>query len=439
MAQATKGKARRDEAQMKRGLPRYYQKLDQIQTMRKGFLKEKDVAMWLMFGIVERYVKEVIATTENDGPQVATWYGNAPEIPAAMGILQVGPAEMMLQHDASSVELSHHTTTPEMTCGLLRIGQAVVAEGLTPTPTCVLTMLEPCDGQTTLAEMWQKTPEWADLPYFALDAPYGNTEEDYWYFVGELKRMIAFLEEHTGKKMDYVKLKRVCEEGNKQYALWNEICELQGAVPAPMPSFSIAGALPALTQHLFIGDVRTTWFLRLFAQVMRGNVKKGVGAVPNEKIRCIWLDIPYSEGDAYGEWLAETYGAIVCNSTWGEGHHYTPIDTSSPDSMLYGIAKRSLADASMIRDSRSTVDQFLEDVKYMVKHYKADCVIYPGHKGHKDMYASVGFLRDVCRELGVPLLALTTDVTDPTWKGLDEVKRATAEFFEAQGWEPINQ
>lgn len=422
-----------------RGLGRYYELLAMVKGMRKDFLKQKDVAMWLFFGNVQRYIKTVIDATEKGKPMIATWYGNAPEVAAAMGIVQTGPGNMILQHNMENVERSHHTATPEMTCGLLRIAEAVVAEGLTPTPNAVIAMLEPCDGQTTLAELWQKTPEWAELPYFGLDAPYGNTEEDYWYFVGELKRMIAFLEEHTGQKMDYAKLRKVCVEGNKQYALWSEICDLQAARPSPMPSFAIPNLCPTLTQHLLIGDAGYTRFMKLLASVMRGNVKKGVGAVPNEKVRCIWLDIPYSEADAYGAWLADTYGAIICNSTWGEGHHYTPIDTSSPDSMLYGIAKRSLADASMIRDSRSTVDQFLEDVKYMVKHYKADCVIYPGHKGHKDMYASVGFLRDVCRELGVPLLALTTDVTDPTWKGLDEVKRATAEFFEAQGWEPINQ
>ena len=287
--------------------------------------------------------------------------------------------------------------------------------------------------------MWQKTPEWRDLPQFGLDAPYGNSEEDIEYFADELRRFIAFLEETCGVKMEEKQLRRICEEGNKQYALWKQICEQQAAVPAPMPGMAIAQAAPSMTQHLLIGDKPSTRFLKLFSMVSAGNVKKGKGTVPEEKIRCAWLDIPYSEGDAYTEWLADTYGAVVVASTWGEGNHYTPIDTTSMDTMLHDIAKRSMMDASMIRESRSTVEQFIEDVRFIVKFYKIDCVIFPGHKGHKDMPATIGFLRETCRDLNVALLELNCDLTDPYYKSLDEVKATTAQFFETQGWEKINE
>lgn len=421
----------------KRGLPYYYGLLEKIQGMRKDFLKTKDLAMYLMFGIVERYIKTVIKAAENDEPLIATWYGNAPEIPAAMGIVQTGPAEMMLQYNLDNVELAHKSQTPANTCGLLRIGAAVVENGLTPTPQAIISMLEPCDGQATTAEMWRKTPEWADLPAFGLDAPYGNTEEDIEYFAEECKRFAAFLEETCGVKLTEENLRRVNNEANKQYKLWSEICDLQASVPAPMPGFAIAGALPALTQHLFIGDKRTTWFLRIFKMASAANAKKGIGAIPDERIRCIWIDIPYSEGDDYAAWLAETYGAAIVATSWGEGCHYTPVDTTNMDTMMHDIAKRSMCDAAMIRESRSTVDQLQETIRYMVAKYKADVVIFPGHKGHKDMPASVRFWRETCRELGVPLLELTCDLTDPTYRTLDDVKAVTETFFDAQGFKRL--
>lgn len=440
---ATAATTAQDTAGMKRGLPRWYEYKERFAAMSKAGFKgpDRDPVAGILFYLLKGYVKDIIDAAEKGKPLVSTWYGNASEILAGMKIDSYCPVDMILgnQPFTDDVELSHAGPTPEDTCGLLRQAAIAVTEGLVPTPTAMIAMLEPCDGQTTLHELYQKVPEWSAIPTFALDPPYGSTDDDYRYFAGELKRMIVFLEEQTGRKMDYRHLRKVCEETNKQYALWAEICELQHTVPAPLPSFAIANAFPNLAQHMMVGDPKVTWFFRFMALATRQMVKKGTGALPDERVRIFWTDLPNAYGDALVNWLAEEYGAIVVNSTWGEGSVYTPIDTSSIESMLYGIARRNLNEVPMIRTNRGTIDLLAHDVKRGVADYKANCVIFPGHKGHKDLAASVGFIRDICRDAGVPLLALSTDLCDATYMPFDQVQRRISEFFETQGWESIRK
>ena len=87
----------------------------------------------------------------------------------------------------------------------------------------------------------------------------------------------------------------------------------------------------------------------------------------------------------------------------------------------------------MIRQARGSVDAMIEDITRISRDYKCDCVIFPGHVGHKDQSASIGFLREACRDLGLPLLTLTVDNFDPRFTPMEVLKRHISEFFEAHG------
>jgi hypothetical protein len=101
--------------------------------------------------------------------------------------------------------------------------------------------------------------------------------------------------------------------------------------------------------------------------------------------------------------------------------------------MLIGLARRNMAEVPMIRQARGTVDVMLEDITRITQDYSCDCVIFPGHVGHKDQSASIGFLREVCRDLKIPLLMLTVDNFDPRYTPMDVVQHQISEFFDARG------
>jgi benzoyl-CoA reductase subunit B len=427
-----------------RGLDRWYEyraRFEQfIDAMKNG--PEPNPLMALFFEIVLDQVNAVISSTEEGRPVLSSWYGNGMEIYAAMDIDFYCPVDLIFPNQpfTHDVVSSHSGPSPDDTCGLIRQGAMAVANGLVPTPTQVIAMLEPCDAQLTLHEIWQKTPEWSDIPVFALDPPYGSSPEDFEYFAGELKRMTRWLEEQTGRTLTYENLKRVCEETNRVTELWGELCELQRTVPAPTPSFMIPEIGWNSSQHVNAGSPKVTKLFEMMVGLAEQNVAAGIGALPDERLRVYWADLDGSwPPPVLGPWLAETFGAVVVNSFQGEAAPYGIIDTTSIDTMMFGLARRSIHEVPMIRQARGSVAMFDTDIKRVVRDYSVDCVLFPGHKGHKDQSASIGFLRDICREAGVPLLAFTSDIFDPTWMTPEQVKRRITEFFAAQGWDPIDR
>jgi benzoyl-CoA reductase subunit B len=377
--------------------------------------------------------ERIIDCVEHDKPLLSSWYGNALEIYAAMGIQSYCPVDNILHAGPTQFDLEGMDATPipvDM-CGLIKMGAYAVEAGLVPTPTAIVAMLEPCDAQSALHEAWINTEGWEGIPTFALDPSYGNGEYDYAYFAGELRRMIAFLEEHVGRELDYDKLRSVIEVTNRQYAAWAEYNELRRAVPCPHPaSFGTSDMGWGLTQHIWAGQPETLEVFDLLIADAEQKVKAGIGAVPDERIRILWADlVPFWHGPL-SEWLAAEWGANVVMDFQG----YTPyehIDTSTEDSMLRGLAKRCLAEVPMIRQARGSVDVMIEDITRISRDYRCDCVIFPGHVGHKDQSASVGFLKEACRQLKLPLLILTVDNFDPRFTTLEVLKRQISEFFEA--------
>jgi hypothetical protein len=166
-------------------------------------------------------------------------------------------------------------------------------------------------------------------------------------------------------------------------------------------------------------------------------VKAGLGATEapewKEKIRLFWFDImPYGWIFEFMPWLEAEWGAVIVMDMFGN-FPYTLIDTSSEETMFHDLAKRNLLDAPMIRQARGTAENFSNDIRRIVVDYKIDCVIWPGHMGHKDGAATVGIMRETCRDLGVPFLHIGLDLFDKKYTSVEEVKDKVSEFFRGMG------
>ena len=177
---------------------------------------------------------------------------------------------------------------------------------------------------------------------------------------------------------------------------------------------------------------------------MSGEVDRGLPgvAIPSdddqlaagEQIRVLWFDIlPILWQFDLSPWLESEWGVNIVMNMFGYTP-YEPIDTTSEDTMFRDLAKRSLEQVPMIRQARGVADNFLADIERIVKEYKIDCVIWPGHMGHKDGNASIGMMREKCREIGVPFLHIGLDLFDKRYTPVDEIKNKLSAFFEACGF-----
>ena len=384
----------------------------------------------------------VVDCVENDQPFIGGYFCNAPELFHAMNLpwfmlmetpFLAATAPYLLADIEGSEEMGLGTDL----CTAIRLPIYYIEKGLMPIPTCVLGLLYPCDGAPMLHQVIEHNKAWKDVPIYCADPPYTSDERAIEYFAEELKRMTKFLEQHTGRTLDLEHLKTVCEESNRTYTIWQDYNELRRHVPSPH-GWEIGGAQAfAISQCFVAGDPKcTAWFEQLY-RVGQMRIERGAGASEaegwKEKIRLFWFDImPYGWIFEFMPWLESTFGAVIVMDMFGN-FPYTLIDTTSEETIFHDLAKRNLIDSPMIRQARGTAENFSNDIRRIVEDYKIDVVIWPGHMGHKDGAATIGIMRDTCREIGVPFLHIGLDLFDKRYTSIDEVKEKVTDFFKGMG------
>jgi benzoyl-CoA reductase/2-hydroxyglutaryl-CoA dehydratase subunit BcrC/BadD/HgdB len=104
--------------------------------------------------------------------------------------------------------------------------------------------------------------------------------------------MINFLEEKSGRRMDWDRLAEIIARMDRQIELFREINELRKAVPTP---FHFQGFLELLTtDYLFPGQPEAIDYLETLRDELVERVGEGKGVVANERFRLMtrvfWRD-----------------------------------------------------------------------------------------------------------------------------------------------------
>jgi len=392
----------------------------------------------ILRNLVEQH-RAVIECVEEGKPFVASQYTNPVEILTAMDVpwyfhiqqLFAGSGTGGGPHIAEDLDEADKLSIPKDCCTLIRLGQYLQVAGLYPIPTAYLALTEPCDSIAGWHAAFMHHPEWRNVPCFAPDPPYHNDQRAIKYYAGEMKRMVEFITRHTGKTLDIDRLREVVEETNKGYALWMEYNEIRRAKPTPHSYILPMSCFFQINTYGAGDPAKTNWYRDMVADAER-RVRENKPEVPNQKIRAFWYDIqPFYFGQV-ATWMEQEWGAVVAMDMVS----YCPydlIDTSTEDTIFEGLAKRAFQDGPMIHQARGLADNVIHDITRVVKDYKIDCVIFPGHMGHKDMAASSSLMREVCRDLGVPFLYIGLDVADYRYTTVEEIKDRISQFFTAMG------
>ena len=211
------------ESKYQTGLERRYEykeRLEGILKMINSLPPEKQNPVQTAFlGLMQDYNLKLIEAGEKNLPLVCTWYGNAQEILAGMGIRYYNPVmELMFNLQfteyADAKECDHFALDDKL-CSLVRYAVWSIENRVHVKPQAFIAMMEPCDGQLMLHQAFARSDYFKDVPYFAIDPGYGHTDKEYNYVASQLKKMVKFLEEKTGAKYDFGKVREVVEETNK--------------------------------------------------------------------------------------------------------------------------------------------------------------------------------------------------------------------------------
>lgn len=135
-----------------------------------------------------------------------------------------------------------------------------------------------------------------DVPIFNVDLPYPLYEDDievsdvqdYYirHIMEELRGLIRFLEEQTGKKIDYDRLRELVDLGERTWNLIWETYELRRAVPTPMGT---GDAMNTMVPMVFMLGTQEAYdfFMSLNAE-LKEKISKKEGVVKDEKYRLLW-------------------------------------------------------------------------------------------------------------------------------------------------------
>lgn len=319
-----------------------------------------------------------------------------------------------------SIDAAHEAGIPPELCSVDKTLMGDILLDKMPPPTMIMLPTFPCDNAKI---GYQVVAHLTGAPTYYLDCPYWVDEAeamDYW--VNQYKGLISFLEEHSGKKLDYDRLKEVAEESNRCIDYWLEGIELLKAKPLPMNGPFTAGFGAGLTT---LGDPVATQAVKASLDTLKACIADGETAVPDEKVRVIWFYFPVFWDGGLSNWMAEM-GAVIPVGLIGY-YPAEPVDTSTPESIITGLARRSL-ETPMGRQGRGSSDLWIGDCLDAVEQWHGDCVILAANPGCKWLRGSYGLFQDITRERGIPNMIWEVDFIDPRVTS-EEESRARIEQF----------
>lgn len=391
------------------------------------------------FQMVSTYV-ERIASARDDGFWVATHGTQQPlEILEAMNIRgcfnefwgAISDLSGKLESVPAALAISASTGTPGEVCSFFRNMDGLMHAGVWPRSDFFLYATACCDNVKAFHTLGRRY----SIPSFGMERsyyPYTAHAMEHWK--NEYKRLIAFLEEQTGTKMDYDRLKEVVRLSYRLTELHIEIDKLAAHVPSPLSPECYAGTLLAI--RLLPGTQQAVDFLTELRDELQERVNQGIAALKNERFRVMWSSFTPFFDPTLQSFMMEKYGAISVTdmlSHWRGAPNADPWAVPQwildPDDPLGNLAYRTLlAPGNCQYSSGVDVGANLSD---QVRRFKVDGAIFNNNWGCKIGAAYGPILKDeLMRQVGVPTLTLHCDVIDHTFISRADIEGQMDSFFE---------
>lgn len=321
---------------------------------------------------------------------------------------------------AEFIDAAEDAGIPPEICSIDKVLVGAVLCDEMPRPDLIVTTSAPCDSSRIGYQLIEKL---FDAPMHKMDAPFTDDPEAMKYYGNQIRELIPVLEKLSGKKFDIDKLREVVEESNRatEYIYeWNMLRRLK---PCPTPANIMVSVYGAVINRF--GLPECTEYSKSVYEFARTRAESG--ATTGEKIRVIWQHVPSLFDDTIFDWMASEFGAVVVDDTVSGYLRQLPVDTSSLDSMLQGLARRGL-NMTMGR-LRLPATVYVNDFLKSYHDLSGDAAILAAHAGCKHGWPSANLLRDATRKEDIPLLMFDIDFLDSRIVSSETVKSKIEQFF----------
>ena len=310
---------------------------------------------------------------------------------------------------------------PEV-CSQHRLMVANALNGWLPHPDAVIWSNFGCDNTAKSGDLLVRL--W-DCPGYYLDHSYQNNERELAYCTRELEDMVAFLEDLTGRKMDWDRLAQAIAYGREMMHLQREVEALRKAVPLPVRSRT--GMFSHLISFYFMGSPQAVAFFRQLRDEAKARVEKGEGFLKEEKYRLLMFYEPPVYGWKLLDWLERAHGAMIvfepAFGQWGPGEY----DSARP---LEALAYKTFLRPTY-RQFQGPIEPLVEDMVRGAKEYHVDGVLTFTHVGCRQSASCNRLLKDkIMEETGLPFFSVEHDMTDPAFASEEEMRDKIEGFLE---------
>lgn len=323
------------------------------------------------------------------------------------------------------IDVAESEGIPPDVCSLPKSTMGMALSGHLPRPRAIIASNMPCDGGMTQYTVLERE---LNAPIFRLDVPYDfYGERAVRYFAGELSRLIGWLERVTPGRMDWGRMREVCEERNRNVEAELELWDLVRLKPAPLAAETV------YLSHLMWGIAqpghpRGTKVFRKMVDFARRNVEAGISALEDERYRAALWNPPTLISVELPAWAERVYGvALIMDMLTFHRHPY--IDTSTPETMLRGLSE-VIMQGPMARHTRGPAANFFGDLFHLYEHFDLDMIWMAGHIGCKNTQALNGMFREQCRQRDIPLLIIDYDLSDTRIVSPESIRDQVARFME---------
>jgi benzoyl-CoA reductase/2-hydroxyglutaryl-CoA dehydratase subunit BcrC/BadD/HgdB len=247
-----------------------------------------------------------------------------------------------------------------------------------------------------------------DVPLFILDTPFCHTafsDAAKTYVRAQIGEYIEFLEMACGRKADDDRMAEVGRLAIECQRLWQAVLDTTTHRPAPMSAFDAFFHLALIVT--LRGTQTAVDYYRALLKEMEERVAAGISAVPDERYRLLWDNLPVwyrtrwlsEKFAAHGACLvADTYTTAWCN------HMQYLKEDHFLDSMAEGYTRIYL---------NISVDQMAENILQMIDKYNVDGLVMHSNRSCKPYSLGQYDIQHIIqRQSAIPTMLLEADMVD---------------------------
>lgn len=258
----------------------------------------------------------------------------------------------------------------------------------------------------TVLKWYQFLSRYFQVPLFLLDTPFVHhriVPESLEYVRHQFQELIEFIEAITGQKFSFSRLEEVVHLSAQSALLWKEVLNQCTHRPAPMSCFdAFINMAPIVTLR---GKKEVVHFYAEMRKELQERIAQGVGAVPEEKFRLLWDNIPiwYKMRE-----LAELFaaqGACLVADTYTNAWVFEGLGTADP---LAGLAL-----AYTTAYLNISLDLMVARIIELIERFQVDGLIIHSNRSCKPYSLGQYDIQRIIQERqGIPGLMIEADMTD---------------------------